>query len=74
MYMSQISTAINSNIIPFVVDIMPCEITLFKIRYSANCFNQQLYSMSVTVSLPQQRRVEVFLLLNQFNVSVYYSS
>ena len=73
MYMSQISTAINSNIIPFVVD-MPCEITLFKIRYTANCFNQQLYSMSVTVSLPQQRRLEVFLLLNQFNVSEYYLS
>ena len=55
--MSQISTAINSNIIPFVVDIMPCEITLFKIRYTANCFNQQLYSMSMTAPLLQQRRV-----------------
>ena len=56
MYMPQICTAINSNI-PFVVDIMPCEITLFKISYTANCFNQQSYNMSVTVPLLQQRRV-----------------
>ena len=49
--MSQISTAIKSNIIPLVVDIMPCEITVFKIRYTASCFNQQLYSLSVTVPL-----------------------
>ena len=27
--MSQISTVMNSNIIPFVVDLMPCEITKF---------------------------------------------
>ena len=73
--MSHISTAINSNI-PFVIDVMPCEITLFKIRNTANCFNQQLYMQYVgnSPTATTEKSFEVFLLSNQFNVSVYYLS
>ena len=48
--MSQIFTVINSNIIPFVVDLMPCEITIFprifQIRFTVRISSYSNNSMS----------------------------
>ena len=52
--MSQISTVINSNIIPFVVDVMPCKITIFprifQIRFTVRISSYSTNSMSVSVT------------------------
>ena len=52
--MSQISTVMNSNIIPFVVVAMPCEITIFpqifQIRFTVWISSYSINSMSVSVT------------------------